>query len=112
MTNLLGPDADRTPCGRCCPPPGQRVRVLPTDDQELLTDKCPEPLRRTLAEADIAVNGDRVLRLRPDGRCEFLAIGDTHCLLVVGGVDLRPAACRDEHWPKSACELLDCKKKG
>ena len=90
------------------------MRRLPTDDQELLTEQCPEPLRSTLSNADIAANGDRVLRVREDGRCEFLAIGDTHCLLVGNGGqdDLRPAACRDEGWPKWACEIHGCRKKG
>lgn len=121
MTNLPGRDVNRAPlfppvggdsipCGRCCPPPGQRVRYCPQDDQSLLTERIPEALREQLSAEDIAENGDRVLRLRGDGRCEFLSLGNTHCLLVDGDTDRRPRKCQDEGWPLEECANLDCPK--
>ncbi len=109
MTNLPGKDVNRIPCGRCCPPPPGRVRVRPDDDQSLLTDKCPEDLRREMTPEDIAENGDRVLRLRTDGRCEWLSLLNTHCLLVDGDTDRRPFACRDG-WPDKLCADMGCPK--
>jgi len=110
MTNPPRKDVNRIPCGRCCPPSGQRVLRRPDDDQSLLTDRMPEALRSKLSAADIAEYGDRVLRLRTDGRCEFLSLLNTHCLLVDGETDRRPRNCRDEGWPLEECANLGCPK--
>ena len=109
MTEFLGRNANEIPCGRCCPPAGQRVRVFVTDDHALLTEQCPAEQRDKLSAEDLAANGDRVLRLRTDGRCEFLSHDNTHCLLVDGDVDKRPYNCRDG-WPDAACATLGCPK--
>lgn len=109
MTSLLGPNSNEIPCGRCCPPAGQRVRVRKTDDQELATEQCPQDQLDKLTAADIAEHGDRVLRLRLDGRCEHLSDDNTHCLLVAADVDRRPLNCRDG-WPDAECARLGCPK--
>lgn len=116
MTNLLHKDANRIACGRCCPPPPSegmtthRVRVRRTDDQTLLTERCPDEIRGKLTADDIEANGDRVLPLRPDGRCTYLSADNTCCTLVLGDIDKRPAACTDVCWSTEACAELGCPK--
>lgn len=110
MTNLLHKDANRIACGKCCPPPGQRVRVTPRDDPTIRSERCVEWEDLALGNADITANGDQVVPLRPDGRCTYLADGNTHCTLVIGNIDRRPEVCRDGRWPVSSCAQLACLK--